>query len=371
MTRARVGLLALALALAGTAAAGCGGSGSPDAAAQANRNGQGARGGGGGTLTVEVAAARAQRVEDAITGTGQIEALQSIELRPEVDGRIVEILVREGSMVQAGQPLFRVDDAELKAEVARAEAERDLAAQALARQRQLMQSQSATASDLEVAEATARSSQAQVDILHLRLERTVVRAPFSGVAGARTASLGDYVNNTLPLVSLQTVDPQHATLNVPERYSEQLRTGLRVTFRVAALRGREFTGTVDFVDPTVRLPGRTIMLKALVPNPRRELSAGMFVEGRLIAAARNQAIVVPEDAILSAQGNTVVYVIHEGKAQRRQVELGVRTPGFVEITSGLTDGEQVVVGGLERLFDGMPVRATLVVRAGGLPAATP
>ena len=334
-----------------------------DDAAAAGRGGPGGPGGGQRpALSVEVAVAVRLRVEDVITGTGQIEPLQSIELRPEVEGRIVEILFREGTMVQENQELFRIDDAELRAQVVRAEADRDLARQVLDRQRQLMQSQSSTESDLERAEATYRSAQAQVDILRLRLERSLVRAPFTGVTGSRLVSLGDYVSSQTRLVSLQTVSPQHATLSVPERYAEQLRTGLNVTFSVAALRGRTFTGRVDFVDPVVRLPGRTILLKALVANPRRELSAGMFVEGRLVASARDSAVVVPEDAILPTQGTTLIYVVTDGKAVRRPVELGLRMPGFVEIASGLVPGESVVVGGLERLTDGVPVRATVVER---------
>jgi len=349
------------LALAVLASASCG-KPAEDAAA-AGRGGPGGRPGGQRpAIAVDVAVAASQRVEDVISGTGQIEALQSIELRPEVEGRIVEILFREGTMVQERQELFRIDDAELRAQVVRAEADRDLARQVLDRQRQLMQSQSSTESDLERAEATYRSAQAQVDLLRLRLERTLVRAPFAGVAGARMVSIGDYVSNQTRLVSLQTVNPQHATLNVPERYAEQLRTGLAVTFRVAALRGRTFTGRVDFVDPVVRLPGRTILLKALVVNPRRELSAGMFVEGRLVASARENAIVVPEDAVLPTQGTNLVYVVTDGKAVRRPVELGVRTPGFVEIASGLAPGDSVVVGGLDRLTDGAPVRPTVVER---------
>jgi len=339
---------------------------SPEAAASSGPGrpgGPAATGASRAAQPVEVAVAASRLVEDAITGTGQIEPIQSIDLRPEVEGRIVGILVREGSMVREGDSLFKIDDAELRLQVARAEAERDLAQQVLDRQRQLMQSRSSTESDLQQAEATYRAAQANMDLLRLRLERTVVRAPFSGVVGARQVSLGDYVTGQTPLVSLQTVDPQHATLSVPERYSVQLRTGLPVTFTVAALRGRTFTGRVDFVDPVVRLPGRTITLKALVPNPRRELAAGMFVEGRLVAEARANAIVVPEDAVLPTQGTTLVYVVADGKAVRRPVELGVRVPGFVEITSGLAAGEQVVVGGLERLTDGVPVRATVVDRS--------
>jgi membrane fusion protein (multidrug efflux system) len=149
---------------------------------------------------------------------------------------------------------------------------------------------------------------------------------------------------------------------VPERYADQLKVGQRVTFRVAALPGREFTGKVDFVDPIVQLPGRTITVKAQVPNPKRELQAGMFIEARLATAIRPTAVVIPEDAVLPLQGSNFVWVVANGKATRRQVELGVRTPGFVEIKTGVENAEQVVVGGQERLAEGAPVQAKLVER---------
>ena len=150
---------------------------------------------------------------------------------------------------------------------------------------------------------------------------------------------------------------------MPERYAERLKVGQAVTFRVAALPGREFTGRVDFVDPTVRLPARTIMVKAQVPNPRRELQAGMFIEVRLATAVRPKAVVIAEDAVLPLQGSTFVWVATDGKATRRQVELGVRTPGFVEVRSGVEAGEQVVVGGQERLAEGAPVAPKVMDRS--------
>jgi membrane fusion protein (multidrug efflux system) len=180
--------------------------------------------------------------------------------------------------------------------------------------------------------------------------------------GQRFVSLGDYVGTDTRLAALQTVSPQRASFQVPERYADQLKVGQRVTFRVAALPGREFTGTVDFVDPIVQLPGRTITVKAQVPNPRRELQAGMFIEARLATAIRPHAVVIPEDAVLPLQGANFVWVINNGKATRRQVELGVRTPGFVEVKSGVENTEQVVVGGQERLAEGAPVQAKLVER---------
>src|SRR5437867_3289241 len=323
-------------------------------------------GGGGGPpmgLPVEVVVARTDTVRDEIGATGQIEAVQSIDLRPEVDGRIVAIVIREGQEVDQGTPLFKVDDAQLKAQVAQLEAQRDLANQALARVKELAQQSASSTADLEQAEASARSAQAEYDLQRIRLDRTTVRAPFAGVVGQRYVSLGDYVTTSTRLASLHTVNPQRATFQVPARFARLLRPGQEVTFRVAAIPGRDFTGEVDFVDPVVQLPGRTILVKARVPNGQRLLQPGMFIEARLVTAVRANAIVVPEDAVVPLQGASYVWVVSDGKAERRSVALGVRTPGFVELTSGVQAGTQVVVGGLELLAPGAPVRATVVDRA--------
>lgn len=312
---------------------------------------------------VEVAVARSDTVVDAIEANGQVEAIQAIELRPDIEGRVTEIPAAEGSEVPAGAPLVRIDDQELKAQVAKAQADRDLARQALARTRELLAQKASSASDLEKAEATARSTQAELDLLTLRLGRTTVRAPFAGVVGQRFISLGDYVTTSTRLLTLQTVNPQRVAFTVPERFSTRVKRGQRVAFRVASISGQEFEGVVDFVDPVVQLPGRTILIKAVVPNPRRRLSAGMFAETRLATEVRPRAVIIPEDALLPLQGAVFVWVSKDNKATRRQVGIGVRTPGFVEVKSGVEAGEQVVVGGQERLFEGAALAPTVVERA--------
>jgi membrane fusion protein (multidrug efflux system) len=147
-----------------------------------------------------------------------------------------------------------------------------------------------------------------------------------------------------------------------------LRRGQLVSFQVAALPGKNFSGEVVFVDPVVELPGRTILIKARVPNPEHQLQAGMFIEARLATSIRPNAIVVPEDAILPLQGSTYVWVVKDGKADRRQVTLGVRTAGWAEIVGGgIEAGDQVVVGGAERLFPGAPLMPQVVERHRGAP----
>jgi membrane fusion protein, multidrug efflux system len=341
----------------------------PAACKKANSaGGGGAPGGGGFAMPVEVAAAIRDTVVDAIAATGQIEAIQSIELRPEVSGRITDILVREGQYVGDGTPLFKVDDAELKAQVAQAEADKQLARQALERTKQLIAQNASSTSDLEQAEAKSRGADANYDLLKTRLDRTVVRAPFGGAIGRRLVSIGTYVSPQTPLITLQSVNPQFAAFDVPERYADRLRRGQLVSFQVAALPGKNFSGEVVFVDPVVSLPGRTILIKARVPNSEHQLQAGMFIEARLATNIRPNAVVVPEDALLPMQGSTFIWAIKEGKADRRQVSVGVRTAGWAEIQGGVEAGDSVVVGGGERLFPGAPVMARLLDRRRGAPA---
>ena len=341
----------------GETAGGAGDSaGSPKGAEGAEGAGGGGPPGGMPAMAVEVATARSETVIDEIQATGAVEAVQSIELRPDGEGRLVEIYVREGSVVGRGAPLFKIDDQALRAQVARAEAERDLAQQALTRTRQLLQQNATSTSELERAEAMARSTQASLDLFQLALTRTTVRAPFGGVAGRRLVSLGDYVTPQRPLISLQTYDPQRAVFQVPERFADRVANGQSVRFNVAALPGKTFTGVVDFVDPVVQLPGRTVLVKARVPNPRRELQAGMFIEASLATGTRPAAVVVPEEAVLTSLNQRVVWVVSpDKKVERREVTIGVRRAGFVEITKGVAGGEKVVVGGAERLQPGMPV----------------
>lgn len=306
-------------------------------------------------MPVDVDVARLERVVDAVGATGRIEAVQAVELQPDEQGRVVALLFREGQSVAAGTPLIRIDNTLLRAQAERARADRDLARQQLERVRRLRADNAASPADLERVEAAARSAEAALSVLQLQIERTTVRAPFSGVVGQRFVSMGDYVTTASRLLTLQTIDPQRAVIEVPERYAAQLRPGQSMEFTVAAQPGRVFRANVEFIDPVVQTARRTILVKARAPNPDRALKAGMFIEARLATATRLNAIVVSEDAIQPLRTANVVWAVVDGKASRRVVQLGARAQGVVEIMSGVQAGEQVVVGGLERMAEGMSV----------------
>ena len=310
-------------------------------------------------MPVDVDTARVRPIIDAVRATGRIEAVQAVQLRSDEQGRVTAILFHEGQVVPRGASLVRIDDAMLRAQAERADAERDLARQQLARVQRLRDQNAAAPADLERAQAAARSATANLALLQLQITRSTVRAPFSGVVGQRFVSVGDYVTTTTPLLTLQTIDPQRAVIEVPERHAAALKLGQTVEFNVAAEPGRQFAARVDFIDPVVQQANRTIMVKGLAPNPGRVLKPGMFIEARLSTATRENAVVIPEDAVQPLRTANIVWVVDKGKASRRVVVLGARSQGVVEVTSGVKAGELVVIGGLERMNEGMPLAAKL------------
>ena len=306
-------------------------------------------------MPVDVDTARVQAVVDAVRATGRIEAVHAVELRPDEQGRITALLFREGQTVSQGTPLVQIDDAMLRAQAVRAEADRDLARQQLARAQRMREQNASSSADLERAQAAARSADAALAVLQLQIARTTVRAPFAGVIGQRFVSPGDYVTNGTRLLTLQTVDPHRAVIEVPERHAVRLRRGQTLEFTVAAQPGRVFRAEVEFIDPVVQTANRTILVKARAANTDRLLLPGMFIEARLATARRAGAVVIAEDAVQPLRTANVVWAVLNGKATRRVVQLGARSQGLVEIVSGVNAGELVVVGGLERMSEGMAV----------------
>lgn len=319
-------------------------------------------------MPVDVDTARVRPIVDAVRATGRIEALQAVELRSDEQGRITNLLFREGQYVAKGAALVKIDDAMLRAQAERADADRALAQQQLARVRKLREQNAAPPADLERAEAAARSANASLSLLQLQIARSVVRAPFSGVVGQRFVSVGDYVTTSSRLLTLQTVDPQRAVIEVPERHAASLHPGQTVEFSVASEPQRTFAARVDFIDPVVDNTNRTITVKGLAANRDRALRPGMFIEARLATAVRQNAVVIPEDAIQPLRTANIAWVVENGKASRRVVQLGVRSQGFVEVLTGVKAGELVVVGGLERMGEGMPLAGKPRMAQGAAPA---
>lgn len=296
----------------------------------------------------------------AVPVVGTLSAREEATVAAQVAGQIERSLVDLGDRVTAGQELVLIDTTSYEARVresaanlARAAAAAANATRNLKRVQELQQDQIASTSELDTAVSESEKAQADVQaaeatdaIARLNLERSRVRAPFSGAVAQRFASAGDYVAIGTRIVQLVQTDPLRLRLEVPERESVAMRVGLAVTVRVEG-DTNVYSGKTARVSPLVRESDRMLQVEADVPNPGG-LRAGLFARTEIVITENDPAVSVPTSALVVFAGLEKVLTVREGKAQERNVVSGRREDGWVEIVSGLAAGEIVVLdpGGL-------------------------
>ncbi|PPA73689.1 efflux transporter periplasmic adaptor subunit [Achromobacter spanius] len=302
-------------------------------------------------VRVEVASVKEIPFARGLSAVGSLRSDESVVLRPEVVGRIQAIEFKEGQPVARGQVLIRLDDSVPRAELAQARANLTLAQSHYRRAVELQgkgfvsqQARDESASTLKVQEAAVALAQA-------RLDKMTISAPFAGIVGLRSVSVGDYVNQGQDLAPLEAIDPLKVDFRVPEMYLSKVGVGQQLTLRLDALPGQERQGQVYAVSPLVDAGGRSILLRATVANKDALLRPGMFARVQLLFN-QDKALVAPE-AALSPSGETqYVYRVKDGRAEKREVTIGERREGRVEILTGVAVGDQLVVAGIQRVTDG-------------------
>jgi membrane fusion protein (multidrug efflux system) len=212
--------------------------------------------------------------------------------------------------------------------------------------------------EYDQAAAQFQVNQATVELRRRQLADTRLFAPFAGLTGSRLVSPGQVITKSTMLTWLVDLDTVKAEFNVPERFLRELKIGQPLTFAVAAYPKESFRGEVYFLAPQIDPNNRTLLMKARVPNADRKLKPGMFANLELAFTLREDAIVIPESALMSVGERTSVYVIDaEGKAQPRPVKVGLRMANAIEITDGLQAGEKVIAEGVQKVRPGGAVKA--------------
>lgn len=329
----------------------------------------------GGPAAVEVARATVARIEDDAQSVGSLRSRQGVMLRPEVSGRIARLGFADGQRVRRGQLLVQLDDTLQRAQLQQAQAQASIARTNLQRNRELLAQNFVSASAVDQSAAALEVAEAQVALAQAQLERMRIVAPFDGVAGIATVHLGDYVKDGADLVNIEDASSMSVDFSLPERYLARLKTGQPVDVQVDALPGRSFEGRIDAIDSQVDAQGRALLVRARLPNPKGELKAGMFARARTVFAVREQAVLVPEEALVPTGGKQFLVKVVDGPAgkvsQRLEARIGLRLPGRVEILEGLAPGDMVVTAGQARLMraDGLPL-TVVEVGSGAPPAAS-
>jgi membrane fusion protein (multidrug efflux system) len=315
-----------------------------------------AKGGGERPVTVTLGVATVRDWNLTARAVGSLDADERVTLRNEVAGVVREIAAREGSLVRAGELLLQFDDEKLRLEVARAEAKYDEARANLMRRKPLFEQKIISEAELIEAQSNFKSAQAELGLAKRRLADARVVAPFDGELGRSYVAVGDYAAVGTPLFELVKLDKLKLHFHLPEKYLPRARVGQPVRVRAPAYPEKTFQGVVDFVDPIVDAATRTVRLRALVDNPEGLLRPNLFVNVEVNVGVLKDALVVGEEAILSNVGGFMVYVVDaQGRAQARNVRLGEREPGFVQILEGLKPNEKIVLQGHALLRHGAKV----------------
>ena len=314
---------------------------------------------------VETVAIERGRVTDEIEALGTLAANESIVIAPEITGRVTRLGFKEGERVKEGQVLVELDSVILENELKQTQADFDLAKDTFERARQLAQRGTGTQVALDQAAAQLASGEARVALARARLEKATITAPFDGVVGLRSVGVGDYVAAGQNLITLTDIDPIKVDFRVPETFLTQVKDGQAIQVHVDAIPGRDFAGKIYAIDPVVDVNGRAIRLRALVPNPELILKPGLFARVTIITDTRDNALLVPEAAVMPDGTGTgkAVFVVEDGKARLVKVKVGKRLSNRVEITEGLAAGAIVVTAGQMRLRDGVPVEAASASQA--------
>lgn len=307
-------------------------------------------------MPVEAVAVEGRPLQRTIEAVGSLRSGESVMIRPEVAGRIAVIAFEEGQPVEAGAVLVRLDDTAEQARLASARAQLALSQANHRRAQELAKRNNVSQAALEEAFSRMQVDQAAVAVAQAALDKTLIRAPFTGVVGLRQVSVGAYVQAGHDIVNLESLHPLKVDFKVPELFATKLKKGQTVNIRVDAVPGRTFEGTVTAVDPQVDVAGRAIVLRASVSNPERLLRPGMFARVTLVLETKPSAITVPEQALVPRGKQQMVVKVVDGKAEYVPVEIGQREAGRVEITKGVGAGDVVVTAGQLKLRPGQPVQ---------------
>lgn len=303
---------------------------------------------------VDVTPAQAQELGIEVQAVGSLWARDAVMLRAETTGSVAEIQFQEGQAVEQGHVLLRLDDSLLRAQLQQAEANLTLKQSQYARAQQLSQEGFISAQARDEVASELAVARAQVALAQAQLDKTVIQAPFDGVLGFRYVSVGDYVAPGTDLVRIEAVDPLFVEFQIPEHYLPMVRTGTPVVLRFDAFKHEFFPGQVDVIDPAIDSQGRSLRLRARVPNPDGHLRPGLFARVQ-VQLERHEAVMVPEAAIAPSAGEQYIFVLQPDNTVKRQaVGIGIRRGGWVEV-SGIQAGQDVLISGLQKVRDGMPV----------------
>ncbi|PIT81225.1 efflux RND transporter periplasmic adaptor subunit [Limnohabitans sp. 15K] len=328
---------------------------------------------------VEVAKVETQTLVDETQAVGSLRSRQGVMLRPEVGGRVQQIFFNDGQRVRKGQVMVQFEDQLQQAQLSQAKAEMAIAEANHKRNQELVAQNFISKRSLDESGAALEVARAKMALAEATLQRLKVLAPFDGITGLKQVNVGDYLKDGADMVNVEDLDAVLLDFRLPERFQAKIRAGQKAQLTVDALPGRPFMAIVQAVDPLIEANGRSVGVRGCIDNRQQQLRPGMFARVNAVFGSRENAMVIPEEAIIPQGGRTFVVKVVAGEkpdslmSERVAVKTGLRLPGKVEILEGLAAGDTVVTAGHQRLQkDGTVVRVVELPQSGGpRPAGAP
>ena len=323
-----------------------------------------------GPVSVEVGKVEAMTLADDAQAVGSLQSRQGVVLRPEVSGRVESLGFSDGQRVKRGQLLVQLDDTLQQAQLKQSEAQASIARTNLQRNRELVAENFVSQSAVDQSAAALEVAEAQVALSKAQLARMRIVAPFDGIAGIRSVNLGDYVKDGADLVSIEDLSQVLVDFRLPERFIARVKPGQTVEVSLDAIPDQRFTGRIDALDSVIDANGRSLLVRARLDNPGGVLKSGLFARTRIVFSQRENALVVPEEALVPQGGKQYIFKVVDGAngsvAQRIEARIGLRLPGKVEVLEGLAAGDLVVTAGQARLGGGeaVPLKVVDIAPAG-------
>ncbi|REA59032.1 efflux transporter periplasmic adaptor subunit [Dyadobacter luteus] len=321
-------------------------------------------GGGSGKagIPVDVYVIGREALENQVFASGTVLPNEEVNLMAEIAGRLVKLEIQEGAYVQKGQLIAKINDRELKAQLQRIDYNQDLARKVEERQKKLLKVEAINLEEYDITNNNIRVLDADKEIVASQLEKTEIRAPFSGRIGLKNISVGAYVAPGTPIASIIQSNPVKIDFAVPEKYSPNIRNGNVVRFYLDN-DPSTYNAKVIAIDPKVDENLRTLKIRATAPNPQGRFVPGMFVKVMANLDANNTAMMIPTEAIVPVLKGKKVFVVKNGKAVEAMVKTGVRTDKKIQVVEGLQPGDSLIVSGIIALKPDAAVRVNAPVAA--------
>ncbi|HEX2866503.1 MAG TPA: efflux RND transporter periplasmic adaptor subunit [Ignavibacteriales bacterium] len=317
------------------------------------------RKGGGMGVAVEGFVVRPGKLSDRIVSTGTVLANEEVQLKSEVSGKITKILFKEGSFVRRGTLLVKINDADLQAQLAKANYKLQLAKDKEYRQKMMLKREAISQQDYDAALSELQSDEADIQLLKAQIDKTEIRAPFDGTVGLKAISEGSFISPSDRIATLQNLNPVKIDFSIPEKYYSTVKTGTQINFRIQGS-DKDFSGKIYAVEPKIDPSSRSLQIRAICRNDKAEIYPGAFANIEIVLREIPDALLVPTQSLVPDLKGQKVFVARGGRALSVPVKTGIRQEKTIQITGGLSVGDTVITTGLLQIRPNMPVRISRV-----------